>query len=151
MADIIYTRDFTHDDWIDNEDVVQAGGEKGFNAKFHEIEVEFDNLSAVVRQIVTELQKVKQLTLIKAFTIRTLAHGATHQETIDDYANDEVSPDTRKVYFPTIVQADPLDPKPTSHFFNYKVSPTRTVVDLYIKNEHATDAVTLTVRVFTLI
>lgn len=31
MADITYKRVFEHDDWIDNEDVVQAGGEKGFN------------------------------------------------------------------------------------------------------------------------
>jgi hypothetical protein len=48
---IAYTRTFTHADWIDNEDVVQAGGEKGFNARFHGIEDEFNKISAVVSQL----------------------------------------------------------------------------------------------------
>jgi hypothetical protein len=47
MADITYSPDFKHEDWIDNEDVVQAGGEKGFNIKFHNIEKEFDKLASV--------------------------------------------------------------------------------------------------------
>ena len=51
MANITYTRTFQHVDWIDNEDVVQAGGEKGFNQKFHDLEAEFDTLSSVVGQI----------------------------------------------------------------------------------------------------
>jgi hypothetical protein len=51
MANITYNRAFTHVDWIDNEDVVQAGGEKGFNVEFHAIEAEFDKISAVVAQI----------------------------------------------------------------------------------------------------
>jgi hypothetical protein len=48
MANITYTRAFQHVDWIDNEDVVQAGGEKGFNQKFHDLEAEFDTLSNVI-------------------------------------------------------------------------------------------------------
>jgi hypothetical protein len=48
MANIKYTRAFQHEDWIDNEDVVQAGGEKGFNQKFHDLEAEFDNLSNII-------------------------------------------------------------------------------------------------------
>ena len=55
MAGITYTRAFTHEDWIDNENVVQAGGERGFNKKFHEIEDEFDELSVVVQQVNTAL------------------------------------------------------------------------------------------------
>lgn len=51
MADISYKRAFRHIDWIDNEDVVQAGGEKGFNSKFHGIEDEFDKLTSVIQQI----------------------------------------------------------------------------------------------------
>jgi hypothetical protein len=48
MANITYTRAFQHVDWIDNEDVVQAGGEKGFNQKFHDLEAEFDELSNII-------------------------------------------------------------------------------------------------------
>jgi hypothetical protein len=51
MASITYKRTFQHEDWIDNEDVVQAGGEKGFNVKFHAMEAEFDNISGVIAQI----------------------------------------------------------------------------------------------------
>jgi len=51
MANIAYTRVFQHADWIDNEDVVQAGGEKGFNQKFHDLEAEFDQLSTVIALI----------------------------------------------------------------------------------------------------
>ncbi|MEI7993352.1 MAG: tail fiber domain-containing protein [Methylococcaceae bacterium] len=51
MANITYKRSFQHDDWIDNEDVVQAGGERGFNVKFHSLETEFDNIAAAIAQI----------------------------------------------------------------------------------------------------
>jgi hypothetical protein len=48
---ITYKRTYTHVNWIDNEDVVQADGEKGFNVEFHAIETEFDNISGVITQI----------------------------------------------------------------------------------------------------
>jgi hypothetical protein len=51
MANITYKRTFQHEDWIDNEDVVQAGGEKGFNVKFRGLETEFDNISGVIAKI----------------------------------------------------------------------------------------------------
>ncbi|MFD7644512.1 hypothetical protein ACFV4P_28140 [Kitasatospora sp. NPDC059795] len=47
---------FTHQDWIDNEDRVQAGGEKGLNIRFHNLEAEFrtiadDHLNPVIDKI----------------------------------------------------------------------------------------------------
>src|SRR5436305_955802 len=51
MADIIYTPSFTHRDWIDNEDRVQAGGENGFNVRFNALAAELKELSAVIAQI----------------------------------------------------------------------------------------------------
>jgi len=51
MADITYKRTFQHLDWIDNQDIVQAGGERGFNVEFHGVEAEFDNISGVISQI----------------------------------------------------------------------------------------------------
>ncbi len=48
-ADITYTRQFTHTDWVDGEDRVQASStpeELGFNARFHAIENEFDAIRA---------------------------------------------------------------------------------------------------------
>ena len=61
MADINYNRTFQHEDWIDNEDVVQAGGEKGFNKKFHDLEAEFDKVSGVVATISSAITSVQQL------------------------------------------------------------------------------------------
>src|SRR5439155_19538127 len=55
MADIRYQRTFQHVDWIDNQDAVQAGGEKGFNVKFHAMEAEFDTISGVIAQVIAGL------------------------------------------------------------------------------------------------
>ena len=63
MADITYTRAFTHEDWIDNEDVVQAGGEKGFNKKFHDIEGEFDKISGVVTTVNTAIKNIQRFSI----------------------------------------------------------------------------------------
>ncbi|MEV3912622.1 hypothetical protein [Streptomyces canus] len=41
----IYVPKFSHSDWIDNEDRVQAGGENGFNIRFHKLEAEFAALA----------------------------------------------------------------------------------------------------------
>ncbi|MDG4781692.1 hypothetical protein O7614_18730 [Micromonospora sp. WMMD961] len=44
-----FARTFAHSDWVDGEDVVQAGqtpGEQGFNERFHRIEHDLDHLGA---------------------------------------------------------------------------------------------------------
>jgi hypothetical protein len=62
MADIVYNPlyqpVFDHQDWQDNVDIVQAGGENGFNAKFqtlkqefNALKKEFNRLSEVITQI----------------------------------------------------------------------------------------------------
>ena len=49
---ISYTRSiFSHIDWIDRVNRVQAGGDNGFNGRFHGIEAEFDTISGVVGQV----------------------------------------------------------------------------------------------------
>jgi hypothetical protein len=50
MMAISYTRTFSHTDWVDNVDRVQAGGDNGFNGRFHSIEAEFDAISGIVVQ-----------------------------------------------------------------------------------------------------
>jgi hypothetical protein len=51
MANISYNRTFQHQDWIDNQDIVQASGERGFNVEFHAVETEFDNISGVIAEV----------------------------------------------------------------------------------------------------
>lgn len=53
-----YVPQFQHQDWMDNVDVVQAGGENGFNIRFHNLQDEFsriktvmDNLDAVASEL----------------------------------------------------------------------------------------------------
>jgi hypothetical protein len=48
---ITYNRQFTHREWVDNVDRVQAGGDNGFNDRFHALEAEFELVSGAVRQI----------------------------------------------------------------------------------------------------
>ena len=48
---VLYTPTFTHTDWVDNQDRVQAAGGNGFNVRFHGIEAEFAALQLVVRSI----------------------------------------------------------------------------------------------------
>ncbi|WEO99767.1 hypothetical protein A6P39_040185 [Streptomyces sp. FXJ1.172] len=40
-----YIPKFAHTDWIDNVDRVQAGGDNGFNARFHNVAAEFATLA----------------------------------------------------------------------------------------------------------
>lgn len=48
---ITYKRVFTHREWVDNVDRVQAGGDNGFNDRFHALEAEFELLSGVIHQV----------------------------------------------------------------------------------------------------
>jgi hypothetical protein len=52
---ISYTRSFSHDDWIDRVTRVEAGGENGFNGRFHGIEADLDTISGVVKKVDDEL------------------------------------------------------------------------------------------------
>ncbi len=104
MADVSYTRNFSHQDWIDNEDVVQAGGEKGFNTKFHAIEDEFDDISTAVTELNTQIKSIQQLKFVTSQSTQTLAADATTAEfLIERYSRDEL-PDNNldKAYFVVI-------------------------------------------------
>lgn len=48
---VAYNRTFQHQDWIDGQDIVQAGGERGFNVEFHALEAELDTIGGVVAQL----------------------------------------------------------------------------------------------------
>ena len=60
MSAVNYAPEFTHTDWIDNVDRVQAAGSNGFNARFHAIEAEFGRLSEVIDQVRQALEKLAQ-------------------------------------------------------------------------------------------
>jgi hypothetical protein len=66
---ISYTPQFSHKDWIDFVDSVQAAGTNGINKRFHDIETEFATISSVIAQIAQVLPTVTSQTLTLAPTL----------------------------------------------------------------------------------
>jgi hypothetical protein len=54
-ASINYTNQFSHKDWIDFVDSIQAGGANGINRRMNDIAAEFEKLSQVISLINTSL------------------------------------------------------------------------------------------------
>ena len=103
MADITYGRTFRHDDWIDNEDVVQAGGEKGLNKKFHDIEAEFDRIGAVVGTVNTEINRIQRLQFLSAEAGVTInAASASAEFPVEVYDRSTLPVNVEKAYFVVI-------------------------------------------------
>lgn len=122
MADISYARIFSHDDWIDNEDVVQAGGEKGFNKKFHEIEGEFDKVSAVVSTVDSEIKKIQRLQFLSAESgTRVNANSASDEYDVEIYDRSQFPENVEKAY--TIVIFPISGPTFVQHALLYRTLP----------------------------
>jgi hypothetical protein len=103
MADIVYNRNFSHDDWIDNEDVVQAGGERGFNQKFHGLEAEFDAISGTVGQVNTAIKRIQRLEFSLAQPpIVLAANTASAEFPVETYDRAGLPANVEKVYFAVI-------------------------------------------------
>jgi hypothetical protein len=127
MADITYTRAFQHEDWVDNEDVVQAGGEKGFNQKFHAIESEFDSLTTVVSEINTEINNIQRLIFVSAQAPFTLsANTASAEFAVETYNRTGFPANIEKVYFALILPAT-TPAQPIQHTFLYRLLPNSNV------------------------
>jgi|SRR5262245_43018328 len=104
MADITYHRTFAHDDWIDNEDVVQAGGEKGFNQKFHALEAELDAIGTAFGVADAEVKRIQRVNFTNANPpINLGANTATAEFPIEIYDRTGMPANVEKVYFPIIV------------------------------------------------
>src|SRR6516225_10414015 len=73
-----YTRHFQHQDWIDFVDPVQAGGNNGFNNRFHALESEFDLISAAISSADNAISGLQTAPLALGITIVVgIANGAT--------------------------------------------------------------------------
>jgi hypothetical protein len=122
MANINFVRTFQHEDWIDNEDVVQAGGEKGFNKKFHDIEAEFDNISTVVTSVNTEINRIQRLQFLTAEAGVPIAAGAASAEfTVETYDRATLPVNVEKAYFVIIFPVS--GPTNIQHTLLYRAAP----------------------------
>jgi hypothetical protein len=79
---ISYTPQFSHKDWIDFVDSVQAGGTNGINKRFHDIETEFGTISTVIAQIAQVLATptVRSHTLTLAPTLAATTQQSWQQQ-----------------------------------------------------------------------
>jgi hypothetical protein len=151
MADITYTREFTHEDWRDGEDIVQAGGEKGFNEKFHALEGEFDKIATVISQLSDVINQIQRLRWIRALPAQTLPSGQTSPEVeIEQYDQSEVPQNTQKVYFTSFAFVPPTATGQVDTYTYYRPAPNNTIrVFMQFKNNSA-NQVTFTTQVFSI-
>ena len=122
MADITYGRTFQHDDWIDNEDVVQAGGEKGFNKKFHDIEAEFDKIGTVVGTVNAEINRIQRLQFLSAEAgVNINPATASPEFPVEVYDRGTLPPNVEKAYFVVIFPTS--GPTNVQHTLLYRAVP----------------------------
>jgi hypothetical protein len=99
MADITYARTFSHLDWIDNEDVVQAEGENGFNVRFHGVEDELDKVGAAFGVVDAEIKKIQRLRFLMAEAgVRLAAATASPEIDVEVYSRTGLPENVEKVY-----------------------------------------------------
>lgn len=150
MADISYARKFTHEDWIENEDVVQASGEKGFNRRFHGIEDEFDTLANVIATIDTEIKHIQRLNFVTAQNVSGLgANSASGEFPIETYDRSTLPSNVEKVYFAVIFPGS--GPTNIQHTFLYKTAGTNKIAVSVQFFNPGTAPATFTFRVLTLV
>jgi hypothetical protein len=104
MAGISYTRTFTHADWIDNKDVVQAGGENGFNQKFHGLESELDQISSTFAETNTAINNIQRVNFLQSNNPITLAANTASAEfPVETYDGSTLPAGVEKLYFPILI------------------------------------------------
>jgi hypothetical protein len=122
MADITYSRTFSHQDWIDNEDVVQAEGENGFNLRFHALEDELDTIGTVLGTVDAEIKKIQRLKFLQAEAgVRVPAASASPEFDVEIYDRTGMPENVEKVY--TVVIFPILGPTHVQHTFLYRTVP----------------------------
>jgi len=108
MADISFKRNFKHEDWIDNEDVVQADGARGFNVKFHSLEDDLDLISATFAVADAEVKKIQRLSFIVAQAgINVPANSASAEFDVEIYDRSALPANIERVYFAVILPTGP--------------------------------------------
>lgn len=150
MADIVYARTFEHKDWINNEDVVEAEGENGFNVRFHALEGELDKIGAVMGTVDTEIKKIQRMNFLNAQPPVTLAANTASAEfPIETYDRAGMPPNVEKVYFPIVVHIS--GGTRVFHTILYRqTGPTKISVSVQFFNADPANAAQFAFRVLTL-
>jgi hypothetical protein len=149
MADIGYTRTFTHIDWIDNQDVVQAGGDKGFNQKFHGLEAELDAISTTFGNVNTAIKTIQQINFLSAQPPTTLAANTASVEfPVEVYDRTNFPANVEKVYFAIIFPVS--GSTKIRHIFLYRQAPQNKIgVTVQFFNDDAATQTQFAFRILT--
>ncbi len=117
-----YSRTFIHQDWEDNRDIVQAGGDNGFNQKFHALEDELDSISNTFNEVNDELATFQRLQLITSRSgVDIAANSVTEEFLVEIYERTGLPENVERVYYPIIF---PLSgPTHLQHTFLYRSVP----------------------------
>lgn len=119
---IEFNRSFSHVDWIDNEDVVQAEGENGFNTRFHALEDDLDTIGTVIGTVDAEIQKIQRLRFLQAEAgVRVSASSVSPEFDVDIYSREGLPENVEKVYTAVIFPIS--GPSHVQHTFLYRTVP----------------------------
>lgn len=146
---IEYARTFTHADWIDNEDVVQAEGENGFNVRFHALEDELDAVSAAIGTIGEELEKRFTVEPVAIFSKQLTPDQVTDPEDVETYSNADFPDGVRKLYQVVVEPFGTSHGQVSPHFVYSPAPDDHTRVQIWFKNERS-EMARITARVFAL-
>lgn len=149
MADINYVPVVVFQPDVDGEDVVQAGGERGFNKKFSDIRSEFDKIGTVVGTINTEINRIQRLQFLLAEAGVTMnAATASAEFVVETYDRSTLPVNVEKAYFVVIFPIS--GPTNVQHTLLYRTVPgNKIAVTVQFFNPGAT-AARVNFRVLTL-
>lgn len=137
MADISYTRTFTHTDWVDGQSVVQAGGLDGFNGRFHSYEGELDKISTTFGMVNTAIKNVQTMKFVNSHGGVSLNPGTFQEFDVETYDKSTwPDPNLDKVYFCLLIPTASPSP-PIVQAFHYHPQGTTMRVTLVLHNPQA--------------
>ena len=149
MANITYTPGFRFDPWVDNQDVVSAEGERGFNKKFRDLIVEFDTIAGVIGQINTALQQGLTINSVFSVSKQLTANQVSDPEEIDIYNKADFPGDTKKLYQVSIEPAPGFHGQVSYNLIYADIGGNRTRVSIWFKEQKG-ETTRFVARVFSL-
>jgi hypothetical protein len=149
MAEISYQRTFEHQDWIDNEDVVQAEGENGFNVRFHALENELDRIGETIGQVAEVVERGLGARPVITLAIQLGANEVSDPEEIDLYDNADYPGGARRLYQVVIEPFGSFHGQASHHFLYSSAAADQTQVRIWFKNERS-EVARFSARIFAL-
>lgn len=135
MAEISYKREFEHKPWVDNQDIVAAEGENGFNVRFQALEAELDKIAAVFDDVGGALREGLGVRQVAAIFKIVAADEVTEPEEVEVYDDADFPEGVRKIYQVAIETVGAFHGQVSTHFIYQPAGAGQTRVSVWFKNE----------------